>query len=57
MLAAAAGREAVTNRLLAAGADPSARNRDGKTAADLAQARGDTALATLLTQARRPARK
>ncbi|MEA5124090.1 quinoprotein dehydrogenase-associated putative ABC transporter substrate-binding protein [Xanthomonas floridensis] len=57
MLAAAAGREDVAKRLLAAGADPAARNRDGKTAATLAQDRGDTALASLLNAARRPARR
>ncbi|MGV7195848.1 quinoprotein dehydrogenase-associated putative ABC transporter substrate-binding protein [Xanthomonas axonopodis] len=57
MLAAAAGREDVAKRLLAAGADPAARNRDGKTAATLAQDRGDTALASLLNEARRPARR
>ncbi|MBB5866361.1 quinoprotein dehydrogenase-associated probable ABC transporter substrate-binding protein [Xanthomonas arboricola] len=57
MLAAAAGREDVAKRLLAAGADPAARNRDGKTAATLAQDRGDAALAALLNEGRRPARR
>ncbi|KTF37224.1 quinoprotein dehydrogenase-associated putative ABC transporter substrate-binding protein [Xanthomonas vesicatoria] len=57
MLAAAAGRDDVAKRLLAAGADPAARNRGGKTAATLAQDRGDAALAALLSEARRPARR
>lgn len=57
MLAAAAGREDVAKRLLAAGADPAARNRDGKTAATLAQDRGDAALAALLSETKRPARR
>ncbi|MCD0247405.1 quinoprotein dehydrogenase-associated putative ABC transporter substrate-binding protein [Xanthomonas melonis] len=56
MLAAAAGREQVARRLLAAGADPAVRNREGKTAAALAQDRGDTALATLLSDTARPSR-
>lgn len=51
MKAAANGRSSVIKLLLAAGADPSRRNKQGKTALDLARAKGDAATIELLSSA------
>jgi len=52
MYAASAGHQAVAEELIDAGADVEARNRNHKSAADLADARGHAALAALLKHAR-----
>ncbi|VVM06421.1 hypothetical protein MAMC_01070 [Methylacidimicrobium cyclopophantes] len=57
MLAVSRNRLPIVELLLRAGARPDQRNREGKTALALAQERGYQSLASLLENARGPARK
>jgi len=52
MYAASAGHQTVAEELIDSGADVEARNRNNKSAADLADARGHAGLAALLRHAR-----
>ena len=55
MFAAREGHEAVARLLLERGAEPQATDKKGKTAADLAAAKGQTALVALLRGTREDA--